>query len=76
MAQADPGRSPPTAWGPVGPGPATLPEPASRVSGPTNVMKLNKFLELDCCLSLGLNPKWNRFGRLCRLGRRGVGEKC
>ena len=27
-------------------------------------------------LSLGLNPKRNRFGWLCRLGRRGVGEKC
>ena len=25
-------------------------------------------------LSLGLNPKRNRFGWLCRLGRRGVGE--
>ena len=43
---------------------------------PAHIVKLNKFLEVDCCLSLGLNPKRNRFGWLCRLGRRGVGEKC
>ena len=43
--------------------------------GSSNVMKLNSFLEVNCCLGLGLNPKRNRFGWLCRLGRRGGWEK-
>ena len=36
-------------------------------------MKLNKFLEVGCCLSLGLNPKRNRLGGFAALD--GVGRE-
>ena len=62
------------------PGPLLAPGlPLRRLAAPLKLAatpKLPKFLEVGCCLSLGLNPKRKRFGWLCRLGRRGVGEKC